>query len=67
MDLTQYVGKYVRVVIYRKHKYRVHYGRLTDIGSTEICLADNGRSRWIRKPYRYKDSISEVNQADKQR
>jgi hypothetical protein len=60
MDLSQYVGKHVEVTLYRKHKYKQYHGRLTDIGMNEICLVNDGKSRWILRPCHYKDTIREI-------
>jgi len=60
MDLTKYIGKFVKVRLYRKRSFREFYGRLAYVKYSEICLVKNGVPKWVRRPSRYRDSIKEV-------
>jgi len=64
IDLDQFLGKNVEIVLYRKHRIKKIYGKLMHIGPSELCLANNGISRWINKPVYFRDSIREIRQID---
>lgn len=63
MELYSFVGKYIEVELHRKRfttkdHIKVYSGRLTDVGSTMICLeCKNGKYRWIPKPNFYRDKV----------
>jgi len=69
VDLYAFVGKEIRLDIYRRlgKSHRVYVGKLMGVGHTEIELeikVDNGRrvvSRWVPRPYpQCHDRVQEV-------
>ena len=61
-DLRVFIGKNVEVRLFRKFKYHVYHGRLTDVRWREICLErfnDRGRlyDLWVSRPRYCRDRI----------
>lgn len=65
VDLYEFLSKNIEVTIYRKryktdNHIKVFTGRLSDIGSTMICIESNGRYTWIPRPSYYRDKIEVI-------
>ena len=61
MDIYKYIGKNIKIKLYRRGKTHEHTGILVDINKSEICLLNNqGRHIWIPRPMRFRDEIKEA-------
>ena len=65
MDFQKYLGENVEIVLFRKRKYKTHFGRIITIRGNKLelryCNYDGVmRSKWVSKPQRSKDSIKKI-------
>ena len=60
MIWSEFIGKFVHVVVRRHHRDRSHIGIFVEYSSNEVCLLNyyNMKRLWIPKPCHYYDEIN---------
>lgn len=60
-DIALFLGKEVKITLFRRGKYLLYEGTLTELSHSEVCLVNKkGVPIWIDKPRLSKDSVKEV-------